>query len=866
MFTDSMLMSPDFDEEAYLRYALHASNCQAEQARLASCAKAVREDVHKILSENAEDMVQQVTAACRAQRDVAAVRQATSFLVQSTSRLRHTIQEPHRVINASITKLENTNAALNFLRNILKFIGLTTRLKSQLPHDLARAARTLREVEELMQSSSITGIEVVDARIEAVERAAVTIRTRAQEMLRRGDAQDASSVAVPLQCFFTLGNLPRVLSSLMTEQKREVIKSLMRDLDLQTMTDEINHGDNSSANDISARTRDVFFSRLQSALTNTTQHTQVVVAVWRVLVKKLDPVTHTPYLSVVENPTSALGDYWHLVTEKLRERLQAAQKRPNFLAVMAADVLQYRNLLHTFLGNMRGLLDVLDRLMEMDAAAMKRAGRPSSPVNASPGGVEQVKRTWLSQVTQEVNERFAAHITDRHRERLHHILSKLPSIIPTASSRPVVNAVVDLDRPQVPAAAYVLDTRGYTAMATQDVTSYRQDPHTLSIVLECILQCLAAFMQPVTEAMSKWPLPPLPSVSGDPTGPQMLHICVSNACTLLSNDLVSMLASLPEEELFAEDRVTGRWLSGGMRRTDQEKGSRDETASNARENVMEKHRQLSELADKLKSISKNTLDPFFSSASVLLLGCVSMCVDGSLGQEAAGVRQLQSQIRHFMSHFYYLFEPQTPTLDENVRRITDSLLARLIVTVTLVCPYTTGKKQHVVGCLQQVSRVVLSFGPTNTHGTMGRSTMSLKGQLHQLTVWYELSEDVSEKSREEWHTFLAMLPPVVARLLLLQRVPQNPAKGNKPHVAMGVTSESFVEIVEAALLEQARVGQALQNGVGGTNSGAEATTRLGDAMTALETCFHEAATAARADPAGEPMVRWAEEQWGLMQG
>ncbi|RNF27132.1 putative conserved oligomeric Golgi complex subunit 5-like [Trypanosoma conorhini] len=873
MFADSTLMSPDFDEEAYLRYALHASNCQAEQARLASCAKAVREEVHKILSENAEDMLQQVTAACRAQRDVVAVRQATASLVSSTSRLRHTVQEPYRVINANITKLQNTSLALTTLRSVLKFVGLTTRLKSQLPQDLARASRTLREVEELLQISDLKGIEVVDARMDAVERAAVTIRTKAQEMLRRGDAQDASGVAISLQCLFTLGSLPRVLGTLMTEQKREVIRTLMRELDLQSMIDEASHGTGTTANDANLRTREVLFTHIKSALASVSQHTQVVVAVWRVLVKRADPTTHTPYLSAVENPTLMLGDYWQVVMEKLRERLQAVQKRPSFLAALAADVMHYQSLLNGFLGGMDGLLQILDRLVEHDAVAAKQTTAGSSPfakklpstsTSATAAASEGLKRVWLSQVTQEVDERFAAQVLDRHRERLHHILSRLQSILPTAGGRTTVSVVVDLQRPEVPAAARALDTRAYTILATQDVAMYRQNPHTLSIVLDCILQCLTAFMQPVTGATGKWPLPPLPAVSGEATVSQLLHICVSNACTLLCNDLTALLASLPECELFAAGAImNGRWAPTGL--GGEELEERQTAASSEQESVLDKYHQLRGFAKEFTSMSEQVVQPFFRSAAVLLLDSVLMCVDGTAEQAAAGVGQLHSQMRHFMSHFYYLFEPQTPTLDEQSRRLTNRLLARLIVAVALVYPFTTSTQQHLVNCLQQITRVVLSFGPAFTHGTVARSTMALKGQLHQLAVWYSLPEEVGERPVGEWYNILQTLPPIVTRLLLLQRVLRSSSKVKKPYTSMGLTSGGFMELLESIVLEQLHTNDVPPRALADASGGSPELTRLGEVLGAVERCFHETAAASREDAVRGPTTQWMENLWALLK-
>ncbi|SCU70001.1 Golgi transport complex subunit 5, putative [Trypanosoma equiperdum] len=874
MFTDSILMSPDFDEEGYLRYAIHASSCKTEQSRLTSCSAAVREEMHNILTENVEDMLQQVTAASCAQRDAAAVRQAAATLMHSASRLRHTIYEPYHLIKGSITKLRNTNVTLNTLRSVIRFINLTTRLKGLLPDDIVRAARTMREVEELLQAANIAAIDVVRSRMDVVERSATVIRSRAQDMLRRADSRDASNVTTALQCFVALGSASRVISGFMTEQKREVMKTLMRELDIQVIANEINDECTATTSDfdyVGSRTCEVLASHLQAALRATATHTGSVIALWRVLVKKADPVTQIPYLSAVDNPTSVLGDYWHFVTDKLRERLQAIQKRPNFFYAMAGDILRYRSLLVTFLDDVVELLELLDQLMGLDASSN---GRPNTSGGGGagaclPSGVEQLRCMWLSHVTREVNERFGAQIMDRHRERLHGVISRLNSIIPSGGNKPLPNLSVDLQRPQVPAIAHVLDVRSYATLAMRDVMEYQRDPQTLSTVLACTLQCLAGFMQRVTETSMRWPLPPLPSVSSDVNTLQMLHICISNACTQLSMDFAVMLASLPEGE-EDEDRgefVGGRddmWQSSGGGCDGAGGACCDESAVSTRKLVAERQRKLLEVTINLKKISEKVVRPFFRSVSVLLLDSVSMCVDGACGQEAAGISQLQSQTVHFMSHYYYLFDPQTPTLVDSVRRITDSLIVRLMVAVTLVYPFTKEVREHLTVCLHQVPRVAISFGPS-TQGAMGRSTMVLKGQLHQLAMWYNASEEALETPEGVSRAALATLPLVVSRLLLLQRVFRPSAAVGGPSAVMGVTPECFIETIEAAVLDQLCVGNVpegdLAKRVADNSHAAE---RLGQVMDAVERCFLMAIEALSGDAAQEATVRWVKQLWVLL--
>nr|CCC96165.1 unnamed protein product [Trypanosoma congolense IL3000] len=844
MFTDNMLMTPDFDEEGYLRYALHASNCKAEQSRLAACSAAVRENVHNILSENVEDMLQQLSAASQAQRGVAAARQAAATLMHSTSRLRHTIQEPYRLISANVTKLRNANAAINTLQCVMKFVGLTTRLRSLLPDDIAHAARTLREVEDLLQTSDIKGIDVVRRRIDIVEKAAAVVRAKAHDLLRHASAQNVSDVATALQCFLAMGSTSRVLGGFMTEQKREVMKSLMRELEVQVILDEVSRECSrvSDTSEVTERTREIILSHLQTALKCTAKYTNVVVVVWQVVARRTDPITQTPYLSAVENPTSFLGDYWHFITDKLLERLQALHKQPNLFAAMATDALRYRLLFTSFLADVRELLELIEQLTELDTLCARQGNLVGGGANHC--GVEQLRRMWLLQMTNEVSERFAGQIMDRHRERMHDIISKLHSIVPSAGNRPLPNLSVDLQRPQIPAAVHVLDVRGYVTLAMRDVVEYQKDPQTLSAVLNCILQCVRLFLLAVPEATRRCALPPLPSVAAEVTAAQMLHICICNACAILSMDLTVLLASLPNDDSndrtnLTEELVDARRLSNAAGEVARGTTAEEPTLS-ARGIVVDKHRELLDIAVKLKNISEETVKPFFKSASVLLLDSISMCIDGLYGQEAAGVSQLQSQMRHFMSHFYYLFNPQTPTLDDSVRQLTDSLIARLLVAASLVHPFTKDLQQHLIICLHQIPRVVLSFGP-NTHGTVGRSTIVLKGQVHQLLTWYKLSSESLESPVEGVCATLATLPPVIARLLLLQRVACSSSTVWSPPAVLGMQTGAFIEIVESTVLEGLRADLSpVDEPVRRVADSAPMAARIAEIMGVIEKCFHEA--------------------------
>nr|CCC54301.1 conserved hypothetical protein [Trypanosoma vivax Y486] len=875
MFSDNALMSPDFDEGEYLRYALHTSNFEVEQSRLTACSATVQESMYEILNENAENILKQVAAACRARREVAAIRQAASSLVQSTNRLRHTIQEPYHQINANIMRLRNTSAALCMLRNILKFVTLTTRLAGQLDTDVARAARTLQEIRELLTVADINDVDLVKSRLISVENAKATIQSRAQEILKQGKALDGLDVGVALQCLFALGTLPGAIIALMNEQRHEVETLLAEELSIRKMVEEISTANSNSAsggrgsagvNDIGSHTSKVLFGHVQSALSSTARCTRVVVAVWRVLVKKTDHVSQTPYLSDVADPTYLLSNYWAFITDKLVESLQEIQKQEVFFAAMASGVLLYRSLLFTFLDGVKELLEIIGRLTEADALAIRRASRSSHPSGGRNAAevVEELRSSWLMRVTQVVNERFSLQIVDRHMGRMHGIIERLQSIFPILSSRLASGKSADSQQSHTAMISQTLEVQSYTKLALQDIMEYRSDCYTLSVVLGSIVHCIKTLMQHITESINKRPLPPLPSVAAEVTAIQLLHICVSNACSLLCVDLALLLAYLPEEDFMYGDATSS--LCSQLAESDmkKEENVRNRAVHCPNMLVLESRTQLREITAKLSEICEKVVYPFFRSASVLLLDSVSMCVYGSQGQEATGVAQLESQMRHFMRYFYSLFEPKTPALDDCMRMLMDNLMTRLLVAVSLLTPFNRATQQHIVTCLQKVPSVIILFAPS-THGAASRSTMLLKGQLRQLMVWYSLTGEIVERSPKEAYAVLATLPLVVSRLLLLQRIPQSSVLATKPCSVLGDTFELSVESVEAGVLEQLHISSALKTrSMDVCNSVSCSPSRVGELLATVEKRFDEACRTLCNDAAQDPVVQWVKDVWLLL--
>ncbi|KAG5471151.1 hypothetical protein CUR178_02462 [Leishmania enriettii] len=1027
MFSNEQLISPDFDEVAYLRYALRASSYSAEHARLENCIAEVRRGIQSTLAEHADSLIDQARCTYKTQREVAAVRQCTESLQKASGRLRMMIEEPYVQLQSHVRELEATQEAMQLLQSALRFLSLTARLQEQLAPtstvDIVRASYTLRELEEVLQDGAIQSLQVVEAQLPTVERHATTIRSKAHELLAMtelvappsGDSgagtadaitstaactsRVATQVSTGLQCAYVLRMLSRTVQSLMTERRREVLRAIMRELDAQAIEEHISSecdrvsrsatSGQSGAVSEQAVTAHIALQHIQKTLFVAVQHTRCVILLWRLILQRRDTQTQEPYLSSIDSPVQLLVEYWSIITDKLRERLNSLQKRTSIRLALTSAYPRYHHLVASFLSRTDvvglpegplsagapngavaasigpaeaggaataatllsihvtqcGMGDYLDLIDAVDAAVQRStAGGGGEGIPLSTPGklaslaqigtptpprmdTQDLRHTWLAQVTADARDAFRTHVLDRHREAISGVFLRLSGVVPSsaaAAGHPAAVAPVRMQggrRPPVPPQANALDMAVYTRLVTQEVQVFRQDPHTLDVLLDCILSTLRQARAKLSEATKRYPLPPLPAVTAAPTLAQVMHICIANGCTTLAYDCAAVLVMVPQPA--ASRTVGGGTGAGGAEAASNAPSgatlqAHQDPYALALEQLGAKRMELQQLIHTFHAMGERSTKPFADSVVAVLLPTLTQAVDNVLHNEialssgaaaaAAGggevrsnpamplcgdsrtaLMQLQSQCRQFTDRFFFLVDARTSGWTEACQRATDMMLARLLTQLAITLPPKTLRGTLLATApayartLQVVMPSLLQFVQmVQSAGAVGRTTSLLRGCLRQVEGFYETCGGLSGAGSGDGASAAAAfrtavidrlrppIPLVFAKLLLLQYGlfitvtsdssgdSQGTAASSALATALGVSGQGLLECLEDVLLaESAIAASCTSGGLGALTAGATRANRTGEVVAAVDAHFREVVAAAPGESAARLRELWA---------
>ncbi|CAJ1991874.1 Golgi transport complex subunit 5 [Leishmania donovani] len=885
MFSNEQLIGPDFDEVAYLRYALRAANHSAEHARLESCIAEVKRDIQSALAEHADSLIDQARCTYKTQREVTAVRQSTDSLQKASGRLRIMIEEPYMQLQSRVKELEATQEVIQLLQSTLRFLSLTARLQEQLATtssvDIVRSSYTLKELEEVLQDGAIRSLQVVEAQLPAVERHATTIRSKAHELLAMteltappsGNGGTGSAAAVTpatastsrlalqvstgLQCAHVLRMLSRTVQSFMTERRREVLRTIMRELDAQAIEEHISSEyDRLSRSSLSGHsgamseqtvTAHAVLQHIQKTLFIAVQHTRCVILLWRVLLQRRDTQTQELYLFSIDSPVQLLVEYWSTITEKLRERLNSLQKRHAIRLALASAYPRYHHLVASFLsrtdvasvaegplstgapggaatdslgsavtgaagtaaallsihvtqcgmGDYLDLIDTVDAAVRRGVAGNGGEGTPFKTPDKSPSAhigtatpprtdTQDMRHTWLAQVTDEARGAFRTHVLDRHREVIGGVFLRLSAAVPpsaAAAGQTATVAPVRMQggrRPSIPPQANTLDMAVYTRLVTQEVQMFRQDPHTLDVLLDCVFSTLRQVRAKLTEAIKRYPLPPLPAVTAAPTLTQVMHLSIANGCTTLAYDCAAVLAMVPHPSA-SQTAGGGAGAGGAAAASNATSGAHRHAHQDPYALVLEqlgtKRMELQQLIDTFHNMSERSTKPFADSAASVLLPTLTQAVDNVLRNELAlssaaaataasegraqanpamplggsgggdsrtALVQLQSQCRQFTDRFFFLVDARTSGWMEACQHVTNTMLARLLIRLATTPPPATLRGTPLATApayaqtLQVMVPPLLQFVQmVQSAGTGGRITSLLRGCVRQVELFYE---------------------------------------------------------------------------------------------------------------------------------
>lgn len=193
------------------------SAAQAASTRLAS---AVRDEV--VLQKEA--LLAEVDAVAALEKEVATVETGVHSLASASGALADALAAPYEPMDRAVTSLANVQKAAALLRAIERFRFCTSKLSAASifpsfsptqktsPDALPAAAEAIRELEELLATSSDIPLDKVDSvskHIPAVRKAAVELRKRTGAMLRAGiNNRDQPLITAAVVSFHALKVLP----------------------------------------------------------------------------------------------------------------------------------------------------------------------------------------------------------------------------------------------------------------------------------------------------------------------------------------------------------------------------------------------------------------------------------------------------------------------------------------------------------------------------------------------------------------------------------------------------------------------------------------------------------------------------------
>jgi hypothetical protein len=125
-------------------------------------------------------------------------------------RVRAEVAEPHRHIASRTRQLAALSRTVELLHAVIRVLKLSAKLRESLGAggDLARAAKTLAELQQLHGETDLSGVAVVDAEVGFIARATADVRSEAAAALQRGlDGMSLSDCGAALQVLANLGEL-----------------------------------------------------------------------------------------------------------------------------------------------------------------------------------------------------------------------------------------------------------------------------------------------------------------------------------------------------------------------------------------------------------------------------------------------------------------------------------------------------------------------------------------------------------------------------------------------------------------------------------------------------------------------------------
>jgi len=330
-----------FDVEGRATEILKEGNISSEVARLSSALTSLDLTIQTHVSAHYTDLLDHALASSELEQSLAVMGSHVDSLQLSTDRLRARVREPYDKIAAGTLCLARLQETADLLRRTIRVLQLSKRLAAAMAageSELGKAATSLAELADLLQAD-LAGLEVVEGEARRVRQWRVEVERQGEQLLSRGLATgNLAQLATGLQVFYNLGTLPAVVESVLAELQDKLRVAWVEGLDIKRISEkgEGVEGRGKTPGRAAlpagnmAAFRATLWTNMDALLEAVHGHMVKVHHLQRLLCKKVDPLTHQPYISCLADP-SLVAAAWVRTTVMAAETLAAAVGKSNFV-------------------------------------------------------------------------------------------------------------------------------------------------------------------------------------------------------------------------------------------------------------------------------------------------------------------------------------------------------------------------------------------------------------------------------------------------------------------------------------------------------------------------------------------------------
>lgn len=316
-FSKDLVYSPflqdEFDVQQLTTELVQGVVIAEHLSKLALGLNRVESELEQHVGEHYEDLLAQAAGIDTLETSLAAIQARTQTLQAGVERVRARIAEPYQRLERHTLMLARLQAACELLRRMIRCLAVTSRLKAQLnncPRDLAKAATSVSELEELYSDGELLGIVVLEGSEKLLKTARKDVEQQAKEMLRAGaQTHNQTQVGTALQVFHNLGSLAESVEGVLTELLDNLRATVAATLDHTTLADSANAGAKKGqtpgksalpALGHTSQFRAALWTNLEKLMDEIYSTIIQIHHLHKVLVKKRDPATHAPFLEAIE--------------------------------------------------------------------------------------------------------------------------------------------------------------------------------------------------------------------------------------------------------------------------------------------------------------------------------------------------------------------------------------------------------------------------------------------------------------------------------------------------------------------------------------------------------------------------------------